>query len=255
VPARLLITDGVFSMEGEIGPLRELATSATATRRRSSSTTRTRPGSSARRGAARRSTSPFVTGSRSTLRRSGRPWARPRADSSPGRRPWSSSSASGRGPPFSPTRSPRRRASSLEAFRMLMEDPSPARKLQQNALSFRKKMTGGRLHDPKGIHPIVPVLVGDTAKALAMSDALSERRLRLGLRLPRRAARAREAPLPDLGGPYRGRPRRGGGGVQGRRAGVRRDLTPPTARPRSGSGPRRSGRRSPRAGGRTAQLW
>jgi glycine C-acetyltransferase len=28
---------------------------------------------------------------------------------------------------------------------------------------------------PDGIHPIVPVIVGDTAKALAMSDALFQR--------------------------------------------------------------------------------
>ncbi|HEV8268931.1 MAG TPA: aminotransferase class I/II-fold pyridoxal phosphate-dependent enzyme, partial [Thermoanaerobaculia bacterium] len=28
---------------------------------------------------------------------------------------------------------------------------------------------------PAGIHPIVPVIVGDTAKALAMSDALFEK--------------------------------------------------------------------------------
>ena len=36
-------------------------------------------------------------------------------------------------------------------------------------------MTDAGFTIPKGIHPIVPVLVGDTAKALAMSDALFKR--------------------------------------------------------------------------------
>ncbi len=63
-------------------------------------------------------------------------------------------------------------AGSLEAFRMLMEDPAPALKVQRNAKTFRAKMKAAGFRIPEGIHPIVPVIVGDTAKALAMSDAL-----------------------------------------------------------------------------------
>ena len=66
-------------------------------------------------------------------------------------------------------------ASSLEAFRMLMEDPSPAHRVQKNALTFRARMAAAGFRIPDGIHPIVPVIVGDTAKALAMSDALFQR--------------------------------------------------------------------------------
>jgi glycine C-acetyltransferase len=66
-------------------------------------------------------------------------------------------------------------ASSLEAFRMLMEDPSPAHRVQENALTFRTRMKAAGFRIPEGIHPIVPVIVGDTAKALAMSEALFKR--------------------------------------------------------------------------------
>ena len=61
---------------------------------------------------------------------------------------------------------------SLEAFRMLMEDPSPVTKLRENALHFRREIKSAGFTIPDGPHPIVPVIVGDTAKALAMSAAL-----------------------------------------------------------------------------------
>jgi glycine C-acetyltransferase len=65
-------------------------------------------------------------------------------------------------------------AGSLEAFRMLREDPAPVRKLRDNAAYFRKAMSDAGFRIPHGTHPIVPVIVGDTAKALAMSKALFE---------------------------------------------------------------------------------
>jgi glycine C-acetyltransferase len=61
---------------------------------------------------------------------------------------------------------------SLEAFRMLMEDPSPVARLRSNSLYFRREIKNAGFTIPEGIHPIVPVIVGDTAKALAMSAAL-----------------------------------------------------------------------------------
>ena len=63
-------------------------------------------------------------------------------------------------------------AGSLEAFRMLREDPAPVRKLRDNATYFRTAMTDSGFKIPHGTHPIVPVIVGDTAKALAMGRAL-----------------------------------------------------------------------------------
>jgi glycine C-acetyltransferase len=63
---------------------------------------------------------------------------------------------------------------SLESFRMLREDPAPVRKLRDNATYFRKAISDAGFRIPHGTHPIVPVIVGDTAKALAMGKALFE---------------------------------------------------------------------------------
>jgi glycine C-acetyltransferase len=76
---------------------------------------------------------------------------------------------------FSNSLPPAVAGASLEAFRMLMEDPSPVRKLQANALHYRTRMKAAGFTIPEGVHPIVPVIVGDTAKALAMSAALFEK--------------------------------------------------------------------------------
>jgi len=75
---------------------------------------------------------------------------------------------------FSNSLPPSVAAGSLEAFRMLREDPAPVRKLRENATYFRKAITEAGFRIPHGTHPIVPVIVGDTAKALAMGKALFE---------------------------------------------------------------------------------
>jgi glycine C-acetyltransferase len=73
---------------------------------------------------------------------------------------------------FSNSLPPAVAAGSLEAFRMLREDPAPVRKLRDNATYFRKAISDAGFQIPHGTHPIVPVIVGDTAKALAMGKAL-----------------------------------------------------------------------------------
>jgi glycine C-acetyltransferase len=73
---------------------------------------------------------------------------------------------------FSNSLPPAVAAGSLEAFRMLREDPAPVRKLRENASYFRKGISDAGFTIPEGSHPIVPVIVGDTAKALAMGKAL-----------------------------------------------------------------------------------
>jgi glycine C-acetyltransferase len=75
---------------------------------------------------------------------------------------------------FSNSLPPAVAAGSLEAFRMLREDPAPLRKLRDNATYFRKAISEAGFRIPHGTHPIVPVIVGDTAKALAMGRALFE---------------------------------------------------------------------------------
>jgi len=75
---------------------------------------------------------------------------------------------------FSNSLPPAVAAGSLEAFRMLREDPAPVAKLRENAAYFRKAISDAGFRIPHGTHPIVPVIVGDTAKALAMGKALFE---------------------------------------------------------------------------------
>ncbi len=55
---------------------------------------------------------------------------------------------------------------------MLSEDPAPVEKLRGNAVYFRNAISEAGFRIPHGTHPIVPVIVGDTAKALAMGKAL-----------------------------------------------------------------------------------
>ncbi len=57
---------------------------------------------------------------------------------------------------------------------MLREDPSPVRRLRENAAYFREAIAAAGFQIPPGTHPIVPVIVGDTAKAIAMAKELLE---------------------------------------------------------------------------------
>jgi glycine C-acetyltransferase len=75
---------------------------------------------------------------------------------------------------FSNSLPPAVAAGSLEAFRLLREDPAPVARLRDNASYFRKAMADSGFTIPHGSHPIVPVILGDTAKALAMGKALFE---------------------------------------------------------------------------------
>ena len=75
---------------------------------------------------------------------------------------------------FSNSLPPAVAAGSLESFRLLKEDPAPVAKLRDNAAYYRKALGDSGFRIPHGTHPIVPVIVGDTAKALAMGKALFE---------------------------------------------------------------------------------
>jgi glycine C-acetyltransferase len=76
---------------------------------------------------------------------------------------------------FSNSMAPAVVGAALEAFRMVMEDPSRTLAVQANARYFRDRMAEFGFRIPHGIHPIVPVIVGDTALALAMGKELLER--------------------------------------------------------------------------------
>ena len=172
---RLMITDGVFSMEGEEADLRELARICAAKgvvlavddSHATGVLGATGRGTGEEQGVLDRipvwtgtlgkamgsAAGGFVTGPRAlveTLRQRSRTYL------------------------FSNSLPPAVAAGALEAFRLLREDPAPVKRLRDNAAYFRKALGDAGFQIPHGTHPIVPVIVGDTAKALAMGKALFE---------------------------------------------------------------------------------
>jgi glycine C-acetyltransferase len=63
---------------------------------------------------------------------------------------------------------------SLAAFDLLDESPELVRKLAENTRYFRGELRSRGFDVPEGIHPIVPVIVGETALAIRMSKELLE---------------------------------------------------------------------------------
>jgi glycine C-acetyltransferase len=172
---RLMITDGVFSMEGELADLPELiriceARGVTLVVDDSHATGvlgKTGRGTAEEQGVFDRipittgtlgkamgsAAGGFVTGPKAvveTLRQRSRTYL------------------------FSNSLPPAVAAGALETFRMLREDTAPVAKLRDNAAYYRKAISEAGFQIPHGSHPIVPVIVGDTAKALAMGKALFE---------------------------------------------------------------------------------
>jgi glycine C-acetyltransferase len=64
---------------------------------------------------------------------------------------------------------------SLAAIDLLDKDPSFVDRLRDNTTYFRSQLTERGVKVREGIHPIVPIIIGDTAKAIAMSKELLDR--------------------------------------------------------------------------------
>jgi glycine C-acetyltransferase len=76
---------------------------------------------------------------------------------------------------FSNTLPPAVVMGSLAAIELLQKDNSLVSRLRENTAYFRKQLTSRGVNVREGIHPIVPILIGDTAKAIAMSIELLDR--------------------------------------------------------------------------------
>src|SRR4051812_31435076 len=76
---------------------------------------------------------------------------------------------------FSNTLPPAVVMGSLVAFDILEKDSSFVTRLRENTTYFRAQLTSKGVNVREGIHPIVPILIGDTAKAIAMSGELLDR--------------------------------------------------------------------------------
>jgi glycine C-acetyltransferase len=76
---------------------------------------------------------------------------------------------------FSNTLPPAVVMGSLAALDLLENDASFVTRLRENTTYFRNQLTKRDIKVREGIHPIVPILIGDTAKAIAMSAELLDR--------------------------------------------------------------------------------
>jgi glycine C-acetyltransferase len=76
---------------------------------------------------------------------------------------------------FSNTLPPAVVMGSLAALELVENDPTLVIRLQDNTRYFREQLTAKGVAVREGIHPIVPILIGDTAKAIAMSKELLRR--------------------------------------------------------------------------------
>ena len=66
-------------------------------------------------------------------------------------------------------------AAALAAFDLLDDQPELVARLRENTLWFREALRERGFDVREGIHPVVPVIVGDTALAIRLSNELFER--------------------------------------------------------------------------------
>ena len=76
---------------------------------------------------------------------------------------------------FSNSIAPPLAAGSIKALELLKEDTSLLLKLQKNTRYFRSGMTERGFQIPYGIHPIVPILIGDEKMTAEMASDLNRR--------------------------------------------------------------------------------
>ena len=76
---------------------------------------------------------------------------------------------------FSNTLPPAVVMGSIAALDLVQKDNSFVERLHENTRYFRSQLTAKGVTVREGIHPIVPIIIGDTAKAISMSQELLRR--------------------------------------------------------------------------------
>jgi glycine C-acetyltransferase len=76
---------------------------------------------------------------------------------------------------FSNTLPPAVVMGSLAAIELVQKDNSYVERLRDNTRYFREQLTARGVTVREGVHPIVPIIIGDTAKAISMSQELLKR--------------------------------------------------------------------------------
>jgi glycine C-acetyltransferase len=73
---------------------------------------------------------------------------------------------------FSNTLAPSIAAATIEVLRILDADPAPRSRVMDNARAFREKIAAAGFKTKEGIHPIVPIMLGDAPLAQRMAEEL-----------------------------------------------------------------------------------
>lgn len=73
---------------------------------------------------------------------------------------------------FSNTLAPAIAAGSIKALELLESSTDPRDRLERNAAYFRKAMSGAGFQLVDGVHPIIPIMIGDAKKANDLASAM-----------------------------------------------------------------------------------
>ncbi len=76
---------------------------------------------------------------------------------------------------FSNTLAPPIVSASLKALELLESGPELVQKLHENTLYFRREIKARGFNIPEGIHPIVPIMIGDEKRTVEMARQLDTR--------------------------------------------------------------------------------
>ncbi|MBN1441104.1 MAG: glycine C-acetyltransferase [Planctomycetes bacterium] len=78
---------------------------------------------------------------------------------------------------FSNTLAPAMAGGAMKAFEILQREPERIRRLQENTRLFREEIQRRGFRIAEGVHPIVPIMIGDEKKTVEMARRLYERGL------------------------------------------------------------------------------
>ncbi|HIG04671.1 MAG TPA: glycine C-acetyltransferase [Planctomycetes bacterium] len=76
---------------------------------------------------------------------------------------------------FSNTLAPAITAAGIRVLDLIDDEPERVQRSQSNTLRFRQGMTAGGFDITPGIHPIVPIMLGDERKTMEMAEAMNQR--------------------------------------------------------------------------------
>jgi glycine C-acetyltransferase/8-amino-7-oxononanoate synthase len=191
--ARSIVTDSVFSMDGDVAPLaRDRRARAAPPRARRRSTRPTAPAASAPAGAARCTRPASRTTSTSSSARSARRSA-PTARTRPATTHGPAAAQHARARSSSPPRRRPRGGRCAGALELLAEQPQRVDKLQANGDTLRDELAREGFEVAGSTTQIVPLVIGDAKQAMRICELAIERGVFAQAIRPPTVPRARRA--------------------------------------------------------------